>query len=92
MGLKECVIPGKLDHEHQSTWLIDYRLPDIIAKYGCKKPLMIFCITRKSAQSTAKLLANLWTSKDPGGRQWPGPTQRIVASDPELTGKFGCFS
>ena len=71
--------------------LIGNRLPDIIAKYGCKKPLMIFCITRKSAQSTAKLLAKLWASKDRGGRQWHGPTQRIVVNDPELTSTLHYF-
>ncbi len=67
--------------------LIDSRLPSIIAKYGKKKPLMIFCITRKSTQSTAKLLANLWASKDSQDRQWNGPTQRISVDYPDLASR-----
>ena len=48
---------------------------------------MIFCITRNSAQSTAKLLANIWASKDPKDRHWNGPTRRIAVDDPELASK-----
>ena len=63
-----------------------YRLPDIISKYSHKKPMMVFCMTRKSCVSTAKLLANLWASKGPRDRHWPGPTFRIVVQDLELNG------
>ena len=59
-------------------------LPGIISKYSCKKPIMIFCITRKSTISTAKLLAKLWVAKSPATRCWEGPTQRIVVDDQEL--------
>ena len=62
----------------------DPKLPDIIAKYSYKKPIMVFCITRKSAVNTAKLLANVWASKLSRNRHWEGPTQRLVVQDPEL--------
>ena len=62
----------------------DPRLPDIIAKHSHKKPIMVFCITRKSAVNTAKLLANVWASKGPRDRQWEGPTQRLMVQDPDL--------
>ena len=62
----------------------DPKLPDIIAKYSHKKPIMIFCITRKSATNTAKLLANLWATRGPRDRHWEGPTQRLIVQDPEL--------
>ena len=45
---------------------------------------MVFCFTRKSTSTTAKLLANLWTNKSPRDRQWTGPSQKIEVSDPEL--------
>ena len=62
----------------------DPKLPDIIVKYSHKKPIMVFCITRKSAMNTAKLLANVWASKGWRDRHWEGPTQRLIVQDPEL--------
>lgn len=62
----------------------DPKLPDIIAKYSQKKPIILFCITRKSAVNTAKLLANMWASKESRDRHWEGPTQRLTVQDPEL--------
>ena len=62
----------------------DPRLPDIIAKYSNKKPIMVFCITRKSAVNTAKLLANVWASERKRDRYWEGPTRRLIVQDPEL--------
>lgn len=62
----------------------DPKLPDIIFKFSHKKPIMVFCITRKATVNTAKLLANTWASKGPRDRHWEGPTQRIVVQDPEL--------
>ena len=66
----------------------DPRLPDIIARYSHKKPIMVFCISRKSTISTAKLLAKLWDSKNPRDRYWEGPTQKIVVQDPDLRQTF----
>ena len=62
----------------------DIKLPDIVVKYSHKKPIMVFCITRASTISTAKLLANVWASKGPRDRHWEAPTQRIVVQDVEL--------
>ena len=62
----------------------DPKLPAIIAKYSHKKPIMVFCITRKSAVNTAKLLANVWASKGSRDRHWEGPTQRLIVQEPEL--------
>lgn len=73
------------------------RLPEIVAKYSQRKPMMIFCITRKSTIETAKLLATLWTTGDPRDRHWPGPRsgRRIAVKDPELrsiSSVFGSFT
>lgn len=62
----------------------DPKLPDIVTKYSHKKPIMVFCMTRNSTVSTAKLLANIWASRSPRDRHWEGPTHRIVVRDPEL--------
>ena len=62
----------------------DARLPDIVGKYSHKKPIMVFCITRNSTVSTARLLANVWGSKNPRERHWEGPTRRIAVQDPDL--------
>lgn len=62
----------------------DPKLPAIIAKYSHRKPIMVFCITRKSTVNTAKLLANVWASKASRERHWEGPTQRLIVQDPEL--------
>ncbi|KAI9847145.1 MAG: Sec63, partial [Pleopsidium flavum] len=64
--------------------LCDTKLPELIAKYSKKKPIMVFCCTRKSCVLTAKSLANLWTTKDSRDRHWPAPTQRLVIRDNEL--------
>ena len=46
--------------------------------------MMVFCTTRRSCVSTARLLANLWATRNPRDREWPGPTFRVVVQDPEL--------
>ncbi|KAL9131211.1 MAG: hypothetical protein Q9217_000813 [Psora testacea] len=59
-------------------------LPGIIAKYSHKKPIMVFCITRKSTVSTARLLADLWAAGPARERYWKGPTQQIMVADLDL--------
>ncbi|XP_052863801.1 probable ATP-dependent DNA helicase HFM1 [Anopheles cruzii] len=36
---------------------LNYKLVDIITKYACEKPTLIFCSSRKSAETTASFLA-----------------------------------
>ena len=62
----------------------DTKLPGIIALYSQKKPIMVFCITRNSTISTAKLLAHIWTGKGSQEQYWEGPSQRIAVQDPDL--------
>ncbi|KAL9001327.1 MAG: hypothetical protein Q9169_000218 [Polycauliona sp. 2 TL-2023] len=62
----------------------DPKLPEIITKHSRKKPIMVFCITRKATVSTAKLLANWWSIKSARERQWAGPTFKLAAQDPDL--------
>ncbi|KAI4136004.1 MAG: hypothetical protein LQ347_000181 [Umbilicaria vellea] len=64
--------------------VLDTKLPDIIAKHSRKKPIMVFCFTRKSTVSTAKALSNLWATKTARDRHWSAPTQRIAVEDLDL--------
>ncbi|KAI4220190.1 MAG: hypothetical protein L6R36_007797 [Xanthoria steineri] len=64
--------------------ICDPKLPEIISKHSQKKPIMVFCVTRKATVSTAKLLADWWTTKSARERQWAGPTFKLVPQDPDL--------
>lgn len=44
------------------------KIPNVIAQYGKRKPVMIFCATRKSAQDTATQLAQSWLDSAAGRR------------------------
>ncbi|KAF2261988.1 P-loop containing nucleoside triphosphate hydrolase protein [Lojkania enalia] len=63
---------------------LDGRLPDIIAKYSEQKPIMIFCFTRNSTVSTAKLLAKWWASQTPQDQYWGAPSEHIPFQDKDL--------
>ncbi|KAI9838346.1 MAG: hypothetical protein M1819_005614 [Sarea resinae] len=66
--------------------VLDKKLPDLIIKHSHKKPVMIFCPTRNSAISTAKLLSKAWALKHPRDRPWPSTGQRILLQNTELRG------
>lgn len=57
------------------------RLPDVIKKHSARKPTMVFCMTRQICQSTAKMLAEYWSS---GDRLWPGPQITFSFRDKDL--------
>ncbi|KAJ5544601.1 hypothetical protein N7461_006905 [Penicillium sp. DV-2018c] len=60
------------------------KLPEIIGKHSCQKPIMIFCCTRNSSLATAKELARLWTLTNPPARHWKGPQKRLEAHNEDL--------
>ncbi|EME83928.1 uncharacterized protein MYCFIDRAFT_202824 [Pseudocercospora fijiensis CIRAD86] len=64
--------------------VLDNKLPDIIAKYSQRKPIMIFCATRKSCVETAKLLATWWSNAGPRDRYWNAPRGRVQITDKDL--------
>ena len=67
---------------------LNTKLPDIIARWSQRKPIMVFCFTRSSCVETAKLLANWWATKGPRDRYWEDPTKRITVEDKELRGSY----
>lgn len=53
------------------------RLPDIIKKYACGKPILVFCFTRASCAQTAETLVDLWDSQTRNNKPWSSPTKTI---------------
>jgi ATP-dependent DNA helicase HFM1/MER3 len=64
------------------------KLPDVIAKFSQRKPLLVFCFTRNSCVETAKLLARWWSSSDVRGRYWETPLHRVAVGDKDLLGEY----
>ena len=64
--------------------MLDAKLPEVIAKYSQRKPIMVFCFTRKSTQQTAHALANWWATKSPRDRHWGAPRNQITVHDSDL--------
>lgn len=62
---------------------LDAKLPEVIAKYSERKPLMVFCATRKSCFQTAQLIADWWESKAGRDRLWSPPSQPLHIQDKE---------
>jgi ATP-dependent DNA helicase HFM1/MER3 len=65
--------------------MLDSKLPDVILRYSHRKPIMVFCFTRKSCESTARVLAQWWASKGPKDRYWQAPQRQIVVENKDLT-------
>ncbi|USP81700.1 ATP-dependent DNA helicase MER3 [Curvularia clavata] len=63
---------------------LDTRIPDVIASYSERKPIMVFCATRKSTASTAKLIASWWASNTGSDRFWVAPSKSIPVLNKEL--------
>ncbi|KAH6633045.1 nucleotide-sugar transporter-domain-containing protein [Boeremia exigua] len=63
---------------------LDARLPEIISKYSERKPMMIFCATRKSCAATARLIKNWWVTRSGPDRLWDTPSQALQIKDKDL--------
>lgn len=63
---------------------LDTKLPDVVRNYSDGRPIMIFCFTRNSTITTAKLLANWWIAKHPKDRAWRPPSKIPSFQNKEL--------
>lgn len=63
---------------------LDQKLPGLISKHARRKPILIFCFTRKSCETTAAMLADFASDRPDGNDLWPIPTQRIPVVNREL--------
>ncbi|TVY57869.1 ATP-dependent DNA helicase MER3 [Lachnellula cervina] len=64
--------------------ILNGKLPNLIKKHTHKKPMMVFCFTRKSCEATAALLADWWTRSKVVDRAWPAPSGRTVVGNKEV--------
>ncbi|CAN9084063.1 unnamed protein product [Alternaria alternata] len=64
--------------------VLDARIPEIIASYCKRKPIMVFCATRNSTANTAKLIAKWWESSSGRNRMWEPPSKLPALSNKEL--------
>lgn len=69
---------------------LDTKLPEVIARYSERKPIMIFCATRKSCLQTAQLVAKWWESKTDRDRLWSPPSQPIHIQNKENRTLVSC--
>ncbi|KAF7715810.1 P-loop containing nucleoside triphosphate hydrolase protein [Penicillium ucsense] len=60
------------------------KLPEVLGKHSCQKPIMVFCCTRNSAVTTAKELVKVWNSTNPPARLWKGQGKRLSISNDDL--------
>jgi len=70
--------------------LLDGKLTSLIQKHTHKKPIMVFCFTRKSVESTATMLAEWWSRQRVVDRAWPAPLQQTRVGSKELQQLVGC--
>jgi len=69
---------------------LDTKLPGLITKHTIRKPMMVFCVTRKICESTAAKLAEWWSSLRVTERAWPIPQHRVTVGSPELRELVDC--
>lgn len=63
---------------------LDQKLPGLLSRHAQKKPILIFCFTRKSCESTAALLADYASGRPNDESLWPVPSQRIPVLSRDL--------
>ncbi|KAL2140519.1 hypothetical protein VTI28DRAFT_3723 [Corynascus sepedonium] len=63
---------------------LDQKLPGLISRHAEQKPILIFCFTRKSCETTAAMLADFAAGRPVGDKLWPVPCQRIPVVSRDL--------
>jgi len=63
---------------------LDQKLPSLLSRHSQRKPILIFCFTRKSCETTATMLADYAASRSDSTPVWPIPNQRIPVISKEL--------
>ncbi|KAI1819468.1 hypothetical protein F4861DRAFT_137396 [Xylaria intraflava] len=63
---------------------LDGKLNFLLAKHSEKKPIIVFCFTRKSCERTAQSLAEWWSTCRANDRAWPPPSDRIPVLSQDL--------
>ncbi|KAI8635519.1 P-loop containing nucleoside triphosphate hydrolase protein [Xylariaceae sp. FL1651] len=64
--------------------MLDGKLNLLLSRHSERKPIMVFCITRKSCERTARTLAEWWSTCRANDKAWQPPTNRIPVVSPAL--------
>jgi len=75
---------SRVENDFAFEKLLDSKLPTVLEKHACNKPIIVFCFTRKSCQTTAEIMTQ-YASNNSGKRMlWPMPSKRIAVANAEL--------
>ncbi|EFX04375.1 dead deah box DNA helicase [Grosmannia clavigera kw1407] len=67
-------------NDHSFDSVLDNQLPKIITRYSQKKPVLVFCFTRKSCESAALILADYWDMCSSESKPWLAKPAEICGS------------
>lgn len=67
-------------NDHSFDSILDDQLPNIITRYSQRKPVLVFCFTRRSCESAAMILADYWDMCASESKPWPEPSVEIRGS------------
>ncbi|RDW88705.1 hypothetical protein BP6252_00737 [Coleophoma cylindrospora] len=70
--------------------VLDGKLPNLIGKYSHKKPILVFCMTKKSCETAAEILADWWTRSKGALRAWPSPKEGLSVLNKDLQNFVSC--
>ncbi|KAK8213768.1 ATP-dependent DNA helicase MER3 [Phyllosticta capitalensis] len=70
---KHVVGYSNASNEFGFDGFLNTKLPHVVAKYSQRKPIMVFCFTKKSCEESAKALAKWWAESHPRNRYWDQP-------------------
>ncbi|KAJ1328172.1 ATP-dependent DNA helicase HFM1/MER3 [Microdochium nivale] len=75
--LKKYVYGFKsMSNEFMFQQSLEKSLVTLLSKHSEKKPIMVFCFTRKSCEATARKLAEWWTTCGDEDKAWPAPQRQ----------------
>lgn len=63
---------------------LDGKLNLLLGKHSERRPIMVFCFTRRSCERTARSLAEWWSTCSANDRPWPPPQNRIPVLSRDL--------
>jgi ATP-dependent DNA helicase HFM1/MER3 len=81
-----CGYASNTNNEFGFEKVLDTKIKDVIATYSEGKPIMVFCATRNSTLSTARLIASWWASSPGNDRFWTAPSKPTRLHNKDLQG------
>ena len=79
-----CGYVSHTSNEFGFEKVLNSKITDVITTFSERKPILVFCATRKSAFETAKLLASWWSSRSSKDRVWKAPSRSVPLLNKDL--------